>query len=225
MTTRLLLLLALCALGRLAAAETKPGAKPAVAPAPVPVTPSAKTPPPVAPTASRRSAAVPATPAGPSFDTYRLIGERNIFDANRRGRSRNSDDVAPPRNDVISLVGTMDSDKGVLAFFDGTESGFRKALRVGQSVEKYKVAKITPDVVDLERDGQTISMRVSAQLRRPPGGEWKLISPDIARAEAAAAAAEAARSSAASSAPPPIPADASEALRRLMERRQKELKQ
>ena len=168
--------------------------------------------------------AAPAPVTGVTFDAFRSIGERNIFDANRRGRSRSSDD-APPRSDVITFVGTLDSEKGVLAFFDSSDLKYRKALRVGQSVEQFKVTKISADNVELERDGKPLTMRMSQQFRRPPGGEWKLIGADIVRAEAQAnAAAEAARATAAS-APPAIPADASETLRRLMEKRQKELKQ
>jgi len=90
-----------------------------------------------------------------SFDAFRLITDRNIFNPNRTGRRDRSTEEAPPRTDVISLVGTMDSDRGLRAFFDGSESAFRKALRVGDSIDKFKVTQIAPNLVDLERDGKS----------------------------------------------------------------------
>ena len=63
-----------------------------------------------------------AAPAGPSFETYRLIGDRNIFNPNRVGRSSRSSDAPAPRTDVISFVGTMQYDKGLFAFFDSPDS-------------------------------------------------------------------------------------------------------
>jgi len=160
-----------------------------------------------------------------SFDSFRLISERNIFNPNRTGRRDRSSEEQAPRLDVISLIGTMESDRGLRAFFYGSETAFRKALKVGDSVEKFKVAQIAPNVVDLEREGKTLAMRVGQQLRRPEGGEWNLISIDIVRSEAAAAAAKEASGRIDPSAPVVIPANADEVTRRLMEKRNKDLKQ
>lgn len=159
-----------------------------------------------------------------SFDAFRLISDRNVFNPNRSGRRDRGSEERAPRLDVISLVGTMESDKGLRAFFDGSDSSFRKARRVGESVDKFKVTQIAPNVVDLERDGKPLSMRVGQQLRRPEGGDWNLIGEDVVLREAQAQAASEAASKIDPLAPVAIPAGASDTLRKLMEARNKQLK-
>lgn len=158
-----------------------------------------------------------------AFDTFRLVADRNIFNPNRTGRREGAGEEPPPRVDAISLVGTMEYDRGVRAFFDGSDPAFRKALRVGESVDKFKVTRIAPSAVDLERDGKPLTMSVGQQLRRPAGEDWALVGEDVARREAEARAAAAARID--PTAAPAIPANVDAVTRKLMERRQKELKQ
>jgi hypothetical protein len=158
-----------------------------------------------------------------AFETFRLISDRNIFNPNRTGRRDRTVEEKPARIDVIALVGTMDSDRGLRAFFDGSENNFRKALRVGDSVDKFKVTRISPQTVELERDGKPLSVRVGQQLRRSEGADWNLVGEDVARREAELQAAADTRIN--PSAPPVIPANADAVTRRMMERRQKELKQ
>jgi hypothetical protein len=150
------------------------------------------------------------------------VSDRNIFNPNRTGRRDRTVEEKPARLDVISLVGTMDSDRGLRAFFDGSDASYRKALRVGESVDKFKVTQISPNVVDLERDGKSVSMRVGQQLRRPEGADWSLIGEDVLRREAQARATAEAKGD--PSAPPVIPAGASEIEKRMIERRMKDLK-
>ena len=166
--------------------------------------------------AARNASAV--APAA-TFEAFRLITERNIFNPNRSGRRERSAEEAPPRLDVITLVGTMDSDKGLRAFFDGSEAAFRKVLHVGDSVDKFKITKIEPQSVQLERDGKALSVRVGQQLRRPEGADWTLAADLQSRA---AVTAEPARTD--PNAPPVIPANADDVTRRLMERRAKALR-
>ena len=163
-----------------------------------------------------------AAPAGPSFETYRLIGDRNIFNPNRVGRSSRSSDAPAPRTDVISFVGTMQYEKGLFAFFDSPDSNYRKTLKTGGTVGKFTVKAISADSVELERDDKPVTLKMGQQLRRPEGGDWTLIGAEKVRSEARAAEAAA---NPGPGAPPVIPADASDALRRLMEKRQQQLKQ
>ena len=199
------------------AAEVSPApAKPAVAEP----KPAAKSPTKTAPSSKSADRARVATPTGPTFDTYRLIGDRNIFNPNRVGRSRSSE-TPPPRTEVISFVGTMQYEKGLFAFFESPDTAYRKALNEGGALGKFTVKGITADQVELERDAKPLTLRIGQQLRRPDGGEWSVIGVDIVRSEARAAEAAA---NPGLGAPLAIPTDASEALRRLMEKRQQQLK-
>ena len=193
--------------------------------------PAAAVPPPAANAAAPKPAATapgtaaaaaprkePSVAPAATFDTFRVITDRNIFNPNRTARRDRVAEEAPPRLDLITLVGTMDSDKGLRAFFEGSDPAYRKALVTGGTVESFKVIKIAPNTVDLEREGKTFSVRVGQQLRRPEGGEWNLTD----NQSRGAALADPARPSAA--APAAIPADASDTVRRMMERRNQNLK-
>jgi hypothetical protein len=155
-----------------------------------------------------------------SLDAFRLISDRNIFNANRTGRRDRSAEIPVARVDTITLVGTMDYDKGEYAFFDGSDADLRKALHAGQPIAQFTVATIARDSVELTRDGKTFKMSVGQQLRRPEGGDWTLVGADVARSETPAA-----RPGDDATAAAPVPADASDIVRRMMEQRQKQLKQ
>ena len=216
MNPRLSLLMALLAGASLAAA-----ADPAPTPAPAVASP-VRTAAPAAPAPARKDSFV--APAVP-FEAFRLVTDRNIFNPNRTGRRDRSAEEQAPRVDVIALVGTMESDRGLRAFFDGSDTAFRKAVHVGDSVEKFKVTQIAPNAVDLDRDGKSLSVHVGQQLRRPEGADWNLIAADVVRSEAAAAAANATAGKIDPTAPVVIPANVDDVTRRLMEKRNKDLKQ
>lgn len=175
-------------------------------------------------TPAAAAASKPATAAAQpvTIDSFRLITERNIFNPNRIGRTvRNSEPAAPVQKvDTISLVGTMESEQGLRAFFDSSNAALPKAARAGDSVGEFAVQKISSDGVVLVRDGKEIPLRVTQQLRRPEGGEWTVTGIVASAAPARAVTAENDPAT-----PPSIPADASDVLRRLMEQRQKQLKQ
>jgi len=165
------------------------------------------------------AAAAPATSAGAQFEPFRIVVERNIFNPNRTGRTRATEEAAP-KVDQIALVGTMESEQGRVAFFDGSEPAFQKVLRVGESVGGFAVKEITPTGVALTGGEKEVALKVNQQLRRVEGGEWRVSGRDLTRAEVAqtggAASAPAMRA---------VPANASDVLRKLMEQRQKQLKQ
>ncbi len=228
MIPRLILLLALIVdVSRSFAAEPATATPATVTPSPAPAAsaPAATaTPPPRRSRTETTKAPAPTTPQPITFESFRLISDRNIFNPNRTGRRDRSDEAAAPRLDQLNLVGTMESDRGLRAFFDGSSSAFRKALRAGESVDSFKVTQVSPTEVELEREGKTFSMRVGQQLRRPDGGEWNLIAADVVRSEAAAAAAKAGAGKIDPTAPVVIPANADEVTRRLMEKRNQDLK-
>jgi hypothetical protein len=164
---------------------------------------------PALPAAGRARAPAAAKPV--TFDTFRFIGESNIFNPNRVGR-RGDGRGGPRATDTISFVGTMEYDKGLFAFFDGSDPAYRKALRVGESLGQFKVEKIDKNQVELLRDSKPVSLAMGQQLGRSEGSDWTLSAapPRIDKTAPAAAV-------------PAIPSDASDVLRKLMEQRMKQL--
>lgn len=173
------------------------------------------------PSPTPTSTPVKATGTGPiyaSFDTFRIIDERNIFDPNRVGQvARSANDQ--PRGDTITLVGTMHYEKGLFAFFDGSNASFQKALHETETIAQYTVTHIANDGVELMRDGQRLSLKIGQQLQRPVGGDWSVMALDTTRNEIAST------SNSDVTTPSIIPPDAPDTLKRLMEQRQKQLRQ
>lgn len=228
MSPRYILLVILALGGRAFAAEAKAPSAPAATPPAA--TPAPRPAGPEAARGGRGAAAAPAprndSAVAPSaaFDTFRLISDRNIFSPYRTGarRDRGNEEVQP-RTDVITLTGTA-ADKGERAFFDGSSPGYRKTLRAGDAIDQFKIVKISPHVVEFERDGKALSLRVGQQFRRPEGGEWTVVGEDIARRDTQQVRGSTSSGGAAAKAAE-IPDNADPVLRKLMEARQKQLKQ
>ena len=153
------------------------------------------------------------------FAAFRSISERNIFNLSRTAR-RPGRNRAQPVSDAFSLVGTMSYDKGAFAFFDGTGSEYRKVLQRTGAIAGYHVLEIGPTSVTLEMDGKQITMKVGTQMRHEDHGGWQL----VANSELPAPPPEETESAdgdTASSSSSPEPNDV---LKRLMQRREQELK-
>jgi hypothetical protein len=159
----------------------------------------------------RAAAPAPGAPSATGFETFRFIGTWNIFNPNRVGHP--DEGPPPPQIETISLVGTMQYDKGVFAFFDSADRNYRQALHEGDEIAQFKITHITADRVDFVRDSKPVSLAVGQQFRRPPGGEWT-VAAAIHEEKAPTAVAE-----------PAIPSDANNILKKLMEQRLKQLKQ
>jgi hypothetical protein len=119
-------------------------------------------------------------PSRLSFDAFRVVSDRNIFNPNRyarsAGRPTNQTRTSRPatRVEAISLVGIMAYEKGSFAFFDGSGGNFTKALQVGGTVGEYTVKQITPTEVKLATGTNTVELKVGMQLRREDEGDWFL---------------------------------------------------
>jgi hypothetical protein len=127
--------------------------------------------------ANGRPAAAQTTnaPAATNYSSFQIIAERNIFDPNRyahtsHSRGRSSSRSAP----YFSLVGTLSSRNGMLAFFDGNDSDYRKVLSQDGVIAGYKVVEITLRGAKLEAAGKPVVMKVGAQMRQEGKGEWQL---------------------------------------------------
>jgi hypothetical protein len=122
-----------------------------------------------------------AQPAGgerarPDYAAFRVITERNIFNAGRSGRvsAPSRENRRPSRVDTVSLVGVMTYEKGPFAFFDGSSSEYRKALQPGGAVADLKLLEVRPNSVQLAAGTNLVELRVGAQLRREELGAWQL---------------------------------------------------
>lgn len=124
-------------------------------------------------------AAPPNAAPGPvDFSAFRIIAERNIFNAARSGRTASTG--APRENrraiqvETVALRGTMSYEKGSFAFFDGSRPEFRKVLSAGDSIAGHTIREITPLGVRLADGTREIALQVNSQLRREDEGEWSL---------------------------------------------------
>lgn len=183
---------------------------------------SRPTPPETTPRASRGKAL--------DYSAFRIINERNIFDPNRYPRRPDGGQRPRPRQvDAFALVGVMSYEKGSFAFFDGSSSQFRKALKAADSIAGFTVASINGNSVKLSSPKKEVELQVGMQLRREDEGEWQLSSRPT---EGFASSGPSGPSSSGSPSNPATPASSSvstppsgaadEVLKRLMQRREQE---
>ena len=162
----------------------------------------------------------------------RFVTERNIFDPNRYARSSpdrpNYHPTVSRSAPSFTLVGTMNYQKGMFAFFDGNSSDLRKVLYQSDSnsIAGYTVAEITPTGVKLQSADKkkTVPMKIG-EIMRQMGNEWQLAGQGEVAATAMDGAAPAAGSSSSDTGSAAAPAAApNDILKKLMEQRQKEIK-
>ena len=173
--------------------------------------------------ADRRSRSQATTQSADPFDAFRSIGELNIFDPNRQPRIRrdSSVDVVTPADEVVTFVGTLQYEKGLFAFFDGSDPRYRTTVPIGGTIAEFSITQIAPRSVSLSANDRLLTLRIGESLRRREGSDWTVstLAQPLGEATAASIA------SPTSTNPPAIPSDASATLRRLMEQRQKQLKE
>lgn len=196
-------------------------------------------------------APAPSSPtAEKGYNAFKLVRTRNIFDPERRpirtdapattnpksGSSSNSSRVSR-----ITLTGTMVTADRSLAFFSGSQNEF-KVLPVNDKISGFTIKAISAAYVDLEKDGKPYNLAVGKQLTLdgsnisfttppPPSDDSSSAPPAPAPSGTDGGSAPAATSNTpspsnpASPAPPAAGGDKAEILRRMMERRQKEVPQ
>jgi hypothetical protein len=121
--------------------------------------------------------AAAARPAPGKLDesSFRIVSERNIFNANRSGGSvRIASTRRPPRVESFKLVGTMAYEKGTFAFFEGSNSELTKVLKAEGVIASHKVVAIQTDSVKLEAGGKIVDLPIGAAMRREDEGAWQL---------------------------------------------------
>ncbi len=128
--------------------------------------------------AQSKPASTKPTKSDDGFKPFAIITERNVFNANR---SLTPTPVAskpkatpPPKIEAFALLGTMSSERGSVAFFDGTSAIYRKAVEPGDKLGSYTVAAIAHDRVTLKADESELCLALKMQFRREDQGEWQL---------------------------------------------------
>ena len=116
------------------------------------------------------------TPSRPDYSAFRILTERNIFNPRRSPRyaPRERAPSASLRLDSFALVGTMSYEKGWFAFFDGSNSDYRKVLKQDDTIAGFKVADIEPSYVKLTSPTNQVELHVGKQLRHEDDGEWRV---------------------------------------------------
>jgi len=153
------------------------------------------------------------------YQSFKIITDRNIFDPNRSSRaSRRTEGTRPARIESFALVGTMSYENGTYAFFDGTGSSYRKGVKAGETIAGFKIADISADGVKLQTNGHEIELNVGMQMKKQDEGEWQL----SGRAESFATSSPA---TTASEKPDSASGgEESDVLKKLMQKREQELK-
>ena len=196
-------------------------------------------------------AAAPATPAPAvavsaapkNYEGFRLVRSVNIFDPERRpGRtseprqvsnSRSSSRGNRNRSPYLALTGTMVTNGRALAFFVGSQEEYNKIISLHDKIGDFTITDITSTHVDLDRGGKPVTLVVGKQLPLD-GSAITAFQPDAASADDDSSSAAPSDGSAAPSdtpktedgTPPAVSSPSGEkndVLRRMMERRQKEL--
>jgi hypothetical protein len=160
-------------------------------------------------------------PQAQGFDRYRILVLRNVFDPDRQPIAMGV--TAPPRvveqpppkaTDFVMLTGVMVNDGKALAFFSGSRPDYDKVIDVNGDIAGAKITRIAPSGIEVDRAGRKIVVAVGQTVpfdNSAPG------------APPADAAAPATTGTEALPATPALPGNLSEVMRRMMERRQKEL--
>ena len=125
------------------------------------------------------------TPAGKpakaddGFKDFAIITQQNIFNAHR-SPARTAENVTtpkparPPKVEAFALLGTLISERGAVAFFDGTSTAYRRAFEPGDQLGSLTVAAIEHDRVTLRDGERELCLPLKMQFRREGEGEWLL---------------------------------------------------
>ena len=119
--------------------------------------------------------------ADEGFKPFASIAQQNVFNT-QRGTNPPVQVAAPklpkppkpPELEAFALLGTLRSERGDIAFFDGTSPGFRKAVQTGDKLGACTVTSIAHDRVTLMADDRELCLPLRMQFRREGAGEWLL---------------------------------------------------
>ena len=169
-----------------------------------------------------------------SKEVARRVADRNIFDPERQPRIRGESRPTPKPKVVASadapefgLVGVITYPRGTFAFFDGNASEFHKTLQLNAVIAGQTLSTITPQSITLMASNRPPNLlRVGQRLRQDSEGVWQLVTglggEGFKRLGSAGGATG--TSSASSTTPSEDPPGSDEILKRLLKKREQEMK-
>ncbi len=186
------------------------------------------------------------------YNNYRMLQARNIFDPDRSrdaalafareethpAASTAPVQTAPKPADYVQLTGVMTTEEETFAFFAGSQPEYNKVVAVNGSIAGATITKITPAGIEVTRNGKQIAVPVGLTVPfddSAPGLPPAASAPSTTSVTSATTGAGGVDPQAASQQVPVPDATSgsaaapnnniSDAMRRMMERRQKELNQ
>lgn len=155
----------------------------------------------------------------PSYDTFRLVRLRNMFDPDRRGLRGDASATAAPRAggplpNYLTFTGAMVTNGRKLAFFSGARPEYNRVIGPRDRIADFVVNDVSDGQVELRLGDKKILVAVGQNV--PLTGSSAASQPGLQSPPEAAPAVPVATSSA------PSAGGSEEVLRRMMERRQKE---
>lgn len=169
-----------------------------------------------------------------SKEVARRVGDRNIFDPERQPKIRGESRPAPKPKAVASadapefgLVGVITYPRGTFAFFDGNASEFHKTLQLNAVIAGQTLSTITPQSITLIASNRPPNLlRVGQRLRQDSEGVWQLVTGLGGEGFKRSGSAEGSTGTAAASSTTPSedPPGSDEILKRLLKKREQEMK-
>jgi len=160
--------------------------------------------------------------SSPEFSSFKILLQRNVFDPNRTPFRENSDQSRKPRPNPIdrfTLLGVLINSGDSLAFFEGSQTEFRREFKPGETIAGFRIAGISTEKVLLEKQGRKIPIPVGQGMSSTDGKDW----------EVSSGTGPVVKDDSAKNVPPDNPAkdkgqdtDTSDLLKKMMERREKE---
>ena len=174
------------------------------------------------------------TPVMDSKEVARRVADRNIFDPERQPRIRGESRPTPKPKVVASadapefgLVGVITYPRGTFAFFDGNASEFHKTLQLNAVIAGQTLSTITPQSITLIASNRPPNLlRVGQRLRQDSEGVWQLVTGLGGEGFKRSGSAEGSTGTAAASSTTPSedPPGSDEILKRLLKKREQEMK-
>ena len=116
-----------------------------------------------------------ASPAEETLEDFQIIINQNIFSPSRTGSREEEPEPEPePEIEEVLLVGTLITDTGAYAFFEGSRTEFNMAAELNGTIAGGTVSEIRSNQVTLQLNNQPLILKVGNQLVREDGGEWKI---------------------------------------------------